>query len=173
MPNKTIYVADEKLWEQAKRLAGKDGLSSVVNSAIKNFVDEASGREQGFEKQLFEIFGDPHLSGPTDVIGFEGKLLYSANFDLVANPFQPDSSTPGVEASIAVYRTRSGKFVLLAEPAIDAPTSQSAYAMWETHSSISELMNGLVVGCLFDPNRYEFLNELSKHVGTENVTWID
>jgi len=173
MPNKTIYVADETLWEQARQLAGKDGLSSVVNAAIKNFIDEAARREQGFEKHVFEIFGDRDLDGPTDVIGFEGKKLYGEKFVLIADPFQPDSPSASIEAYIAVYRTKSGKFVLLAEQVTQNPTSMSAFDACEIHSSVSDLMNGNVVSCIFPSNRFEFLNELSKHVGKEHVTWID
>lgn len=105
------------------------------------------------------------------MIGFEGKKLGSFTFDLVANPFDEDSKAP--EANVEVYRTRAGKFVLLAVPQSYTPESASAFALWETHDSLTDVMGGNVVSCMFPPDRHELLTLLTASLGKDAVKWID
>lgn len=172
--NRTIYLANDELWEKAKALAGREGLSAVIARALADFVATRTKANEEFEKFHFEIVGIPEPGepgGPTEVIGFEGKKLVSTSSDLECNPF--DESDSHVETVIQIYRTRLGTFVVLATPATDAPESESAFAIYETHRSVTEVMGGHIVGCMFPPDRHELLKELTVKLGKDSVTWID
>ena len=172
MPNKTIYVANEELWERAKKLAGNKGLSSVISQALADYVASRSAQDASLEKFHFEI--GMYSDSPTEVIGFEGKQLISKTFDLAVNPFdQSDSEIRGIEAVIQIYRTRLGKFVLLARPTDDQPESVGAFVTYESHSSVKDVMSGNVAACLHPPNRHELLQDLTNGLGKDAVTWID
>lgn len=173
MGNKTIYIANEDLWKQAKTLSGKDGLSSVIAKALQEFVTERNSADQGYEKLHFEVLGNPDLSGPTEVIGFEGKVLYENTFKLVANPFVQSDSAKGLEAWIAIYRTKSGTFVVLAGPTLNEPTSASSCDRWESHRSVADVMSGGIIASMYPPDRSELLREFTANLGKGAVTWID
>ena len=125
--NRTIYLANDELWERAKNLAGKEGLSSVIAKALADFVAQRDADQSSFQKFTFEILGDPHSEDPTEVIAFEGRQLLNTVFALAASPFA-GIETSG-EADIQIYRTRLGTLVLLAAPSLDQPSSASAFAM--------------------------------------------
>ena len=65
--NRTIYLANDELWERAKNLAGKEGLSSVIAKALADFVAQRDADQSSFQKFTFEILGDPHSEDPTEV----------------------------------------------------------------------------------------------------------
>lgn len=169
--NRTIYIANDELWNRAKTLAGAEGLSAVIARALADFVAARTNPDETFEKFRFEILGLHDSAGPTEVIGFEGKELLSGSFDLEESPL--GDSAWGDKAFIKVYRTRLGKFVVLAAPAPDLPESESAYALYEGHKSVTEVMRGGIVSCMFPPARHEFLKKLTANLGKDGVTWID
>lgn len=169
--NRTIYVADDSLWEKAKTLAGREGLSSVIAKALADFVAQRTADQAACQKLHFEIFGDDEDS-PIEVIGFEGRQLLSGTYDLAVSPFEADGR---LEAVIEIYRTKLGTFVLLATPATDEreSRSRSAFDLYERHNSVRDLMSGHIVGCFAAVNRHELLTELTKGLGKDAVTWID
>src|SRR5437667_12348478 len=94
MPNKTIYVKDEKMWELAKKLAGKEGLSSVISEAIADYVSRRRREEKGFQKYRLEVgeVSDARLldedahdqfvhGSTTGRIKFVGRLLIDFSLD--------------------------------------------------------------------------------------------
>jgi hypothetical protein len=170
--NRTIYLADDALWEKAKALAGKDGISSVISRALSDYVSQRTAEESTSKRFCFELLDakDPELP-VIEVIGFEGRILFSNSFDLDLNPF--DESRQRVETVIQIYRTKLGTFVLLAAPATDNPESASTFYLYEKHSSIRDLMSGSCVACLFPPDRHDLLTELTKSLGKDAITWID
>src|ERR671912_440275 len=54
MANKTIYVKDDELWERAKQLVGKDGLSALLSEMLQNYVKrkDVGPSEQRFNFQI-------------------------------------------------------------------------------------------------------------------------
>lgn len=170
--NRTIYLANDELWERAKTLAGRDGISTVIAKSLADFVGQRTADQASYQKFHFEIFGDDEFS-PVEVIGFEGRKILSGTFDLAVSPFE--ESDRGVEAVIEIYRTKLGTFVLLARPVTDDPehSSRSLFALYERHNSVRDLMSGHIAGCFATPNRHELLTELTKGLGKDAVTWID
>lgn len=69
MGNKTIYVKDDATWERAKKLAGKEGLSSVIGEALARYVAEKEEQADGYEKHTIRLADSP------DVYAFVGKHL--------------------------------------------------------------------------------------------------
>lgn len=176
--NRTIYLADDALWEKAKTLAGKEGISSVISRALLDFVSLRTAEDAANQRFDFELL-DPTASaeegvGVVEVIGFEGRRLVSGSFDLEHNPFLERSAADGgVPTVIQIYRTKLGTFVLLAAPVTELPESVSTFYLYETHKSVREVMSGSVVACLFPPDRHELLTDLTKGLGKDAVTWID
>lgn len=169
--NRTIYLADDALWEKAKTFAGKEGISSVIARALTEFVAQRGEEDASCQRFHFEIVEVENPENTLEVIGFEGRLLLSTRFDLVVSPFEQDGKP--VAAEIEIYRTKLGTFILLARPTSDEPESASAFSSYEKHNSVRALMSGLVVGCMHPFQRHELLNELTKKLGKDAVTWID
>lgn len=97
MPNRTIYVKDENLWEKAKELAGKGGLSEVISNALQKYVAEKEAQAKGLE--TFRIIVHPEYDGPVERIAFRGRKLAETNGDVTAT----------------VWETERGRFVLTLE----------------------------------------------------------
>ena len=120
MSNKTIYFGDDELWTRAKTLAGKKGLSAVLQEAVREFVHRAELKDGGFEEMRLDIFdfdeGDDTYK-VTDRIAFRGKKLVQFLVRYKVEPHQADPEQ-GLEAGtfltegVEVYLTESGKLVL-------------------------------------------------------------
>ena len=107
MPNKTIYVRDDKLWEKAKKLATKEGegLSGVISNALTRFVAEAQEKGQS-DSTIRLLIIPPAQEGDPQKIAFVGHEIGSTQF-----PPQ-DPQYFGGDAVATVYKSVGGKFIL-------------------------------------------------------------
>lgn len=144
MGNKTIYVKDEALWDRAKALAGKDGLSSLIAKALADYV---ASREQGFERYRFSVLGDQRIA-------FDGKQVAA---------YPGDRNVP----AFRVFMTRAGKLVVLE----DSGPPNGHYGVYD---SVAELRDDeLVYQILESTDRAAFLDDLGKRVGQDDTRWIE
>jgi len=105
MPNRTVYVKDEELWARAKGLAGKGGLSEVIEGLLKTYVADRNAEGKGFTRHSIEVYhGDGELPTTESIerVSFYGRPLASESFPRLG----------GGEVDLDLYQTQSGKFVL-------------------------------------------------------------
>ena len=97
MPNKTIYVsdADLPLYQRAQELAGGN-LSGVISAALRQYVERAEARDAGFDEVTLQVGGAVRRQ-----VRFIGTLLGELG-----------RIHGGRLETIAVYRGRSGRFVV-------------------------------------------------------------
>lgn len=122
MPNKTIYIKDETLWQNAKKFAGKGGLSEVIADALRRFVADSEAKAAGQETFRFVV----QFRGDDDFarVAFRGRLLESKDLD-----------SGSLNAS--VYETQGGSFVLVLGE--EGPYNVSFhYAKYETLKEIAQ-----------------------------------
>ncbi|MFC7625123.1 EXLDI protein [Microlunatus sp. GCM10028923] len=100
MPNKTIYVSDsdQELFARAQELAG-GSLSQAITTALRRYVELEEGKLEGFEEIVVKVG-----LGVGRKVRFSGQLLAE----------WMDSTATSV-ATIKVYRSRTGKFVVHTE----------------------------------------------------------
>ena len=106
MPNKTIYVKDEATWEEAKKQAGKEGLSGVIEAALQEYVERKKTEKLGFEARRFLVYSDLEPEGR--FVRFNGRLLTEV---LVGGDV-------GRERVAQVFLTKGGKIVAILHDAI-------------------------------------------------------
>lgn len=155
MGNKTIYVKDEALWERAKQLAGKEGLSALIGEALADFVERKEQENRGFT--LHGIFVDEGPSG--QFIRFYGRSLDSTLIG--RGPDEPD-------AVAEVFQTKGAKLVLFLR---DADSNQ-AYEH-RTYDSLEELAEDKVFSHIPPDAREEFLESMAQSMGQNWSVWID
>jgi hypothetical protein len=162
VPNKTIYVKDERLWEQAKKFAGKDGLSAVIANSLAEYV--AARQAATSSEKVFRLVIEP-LEGPPERIAFAGQLIESRQFP----------SDPYDMLVVSVYKTAAGRFVVTAgfQDQADQDPAPFHYAVYDHPLDISE---DLQLKHRIDPNdliswaRSLHLRHLEE---TTNETWIE
>lgn len=98
MPNRTIYVKDTDLWQKAKKLAGKGGLSEVISNALQKYVADEEARAKGME--TIRIVAHQHVDAPPERIAFRGRRLAETTAD---------------DVTVTVWETERGRFVLTLE----------------------------------------------------------
>jgi hypothetical protein len=101
VPNKTIYVRDEALWNKAKKIAEErgDGLSGVIASALARLVADEEAKEGGEVHRILIVPMRGESADP-ERIGFVGKRLaeselpshYEGLAQLVATAYQTAAS---------------------------------------------------------------------------------
>lgn len=173
MGNKTIYVQDEKLWQKAKKLAGKPGLSGVIARALEEFVDRNDREKQGFRRYQFEVqyVHDDDEFVMTDYVAFEAKPLFEGVLC-----FQPpegediDVDPPFDRAQVTVYQTTKGTLILTARygPSLNKPIFH-----YGSHQSMAALAKDSVVSNLTPDDRAKLLADLSLQLRETLVIWID
>ena len=108
MANKTIYFRDDALWSKAKTMAGKEGLSAVIQKAVERFVAEGERKKEGLQRFTLSVMlpyeEDPEQIAPGDRIAFDGQLLFNMGGVAV-----DDGSSASHD--IECYRTRAGKLI--------------------------------------------------------------
>src|SRR6266496_2388631 len=97
----TLYVRDEQLWRRARELGGPQGLSSLAERAIRQYLD----RQETASGDAVRKFVLPITEGGDEAmhesIEFQGRLLIdSKGFSLEQLP------------RVRVYRTTAGRFVV-------------------------------------------------------------
>ena len=97
--NVTLYVRDRRLWKNARKTAGDQGLSSLVEQALRQHLGhlEASA-DEGSRKFKLPIGNEGNM---VNSIEFEGQLVAdSSGFSLEQLP------------RIRIYRTVNGRLVV-------------------------------------------------------------
>src|SRR5688500_11388610 len=169
MANKTIYVADEKLWKDAKRLAGEQGVSSVIADALRRFVDEQRLQREGVEDFRFEA----GFRG-ADRIAFKGKFIASRKSTVeMGEEVWPQEAFDGVDVIpvvIDVYRTIKGTFIVVGE-LVGHADNLPVYGA--THSTVQSLRNDKVLTTIDARDRAHLLDAVSLAAADDWATWID
>jgi hypothetical protein len=153
MANKTIYVKDDALWERAKQLAGKEGLSGVIAEALAEFVQQKEAESRGFSLHEISLSRYPDAE---ETIKFWGKKI-------LTQPLPGDDNHP---ASLAdLYQTRAGKFlVVLKDAGTYEPFEYHAYDTPEELSTSGALRS--------IPDRDEFERAFGEALAYKFATWI-
>jgi len=192
MPNKTIYVKDERLWDQARTLAGKDGLSGVIQQALVKFVEGRRRESEGFHRYRFDTTYQHYEldSGPSEAIAFEGrevasKILpvtvqqgeytsdkFDRSFRVYYTPVGMLTVTlnPGekFDRHFTVYRTRAGKLLLTV-----GPEYSDRVEHYGVYDSVRALANDPELAVANDVARAALLNAISEELGEDWAIWID
>jgi len=171
MGNKTIYVSDEKLWSEAKKLAGQKGLSAVIAEALRQFVTESRLVRDGYQDWRF-------AAGPggADRIAFNGKLLVekrsnaSRGQDVWPPEAFPDDADE-IQVQIEVYRTRKGTFVVVGE--LVRTDNESIPVYWATQPSVSAVRADKAVSTMESRDRADLLDEVSVEGQDDWATFIE
>lgn len=150
MGNKTIYVKDDELWNRAKALAGKDGLSGVIGQAIADYVVRREAAEAGFSRIRFE-FEFPDDPERLEVVEFDGTRV---------GRLAVDSGNGAVE----VYVTRAGTLVCVYE-------YEHEVGGYETYQSIAKLAEDEYLNRADEADVSGLLQALRR--SSANRTWID
>ena len=185
MPNKTIYVKDEALWNRAKELAGKGGLSDLIERTLREFVDREG---QGFTLRVVRILGQREVR-------FYGRLLYEARLD--EPQFQSADHNTEHAAFGQVFQTKSGKLVAVvrdeSKDRLDGQVFRFDRGYWQyesfdefaknsdffkvicahTGSQLRKEGDGSVPQDVLDEVRNEFRDGVAHALGTDHLVWID
>jgi hypothetical protein len=151
MGNKTIYVKNEQLWEKAKSIAGKAGLSGLIEQALSGYVAEREREQQGLVRFYLNV---EEVGGFKSRIGFDGKKLGSfqkSDFMLI----------------VSVYQTKAGKFILTND---DPDGTANDYRLFD---SLDELTHDSLFEQLGPDESGEFAEQLANELGTTITQWID
>jgi hypothetical protein len=174
MPNKTIYVRDENLWERAKKLAGAEGLSGLVGEALAEHVKRREQQRAAFQRGQAEmrevtldVGGEDHreLHGEEvdHKIAFVGRLLHDTDIEALPR--------------CAVYQTKSGKLLLYTT--WDVGDRDEMGATYELFDSFEELAqssaarNNFNLLQEFQVDRYAPLAEIARKLGKDLVIRIE
>lgn len=172
MGNKTIYVQDERLWQKAKKLAGKEGLSRVIAKALEDFVATHDRQTQGFRRYQFEVAyasDDNDEFRPIDYVAFEAKPIFTGVL-IYDVPDHLDIDPPDDRVRVDVYQTGKGTLVLTARH-LEAPDGQLLH--YGSFRSMDELIKDSVVSNLAPTDRAKLLTELASQLRDSLVIWID
>jgi hypothetical protein len=154
--NKTIYVKDEALWEAAKNLAGREGLSAVIADALADFVEQKKAERGGFKR--FNIYCAE--AGPEgQLIKFDGRLLAE-----VIVPGGPNAE----DTLVSMYQTTGGTLVLVA----GHPLEDDAFD-YSKHSSLETVVKDPMLENLTLSDRDRFLDQIAERLGEKWAVWID
>lgn len=159
MANKTIYVADEKLWKEAKKLAGAKGLSAVITDALRRYISERRFQDEGYQDWRF-------AAGPggADRIAFNGKELVQFTLKI----WEPGKVWPEeafqqqddfVTGKITVFLTRKGTFVVVADLINQQGDEVPMY--WRAHQGMSSLKDDEAILTLNAVERAELLDQVN------------
>jgi hypothetical protein len=185
MPNKTIYVKDEGFWNRAKELAGKGGLSDLIERTLREFVEREG---HGFTLRVIRILGQREVR-------FYGRLLFEAPLD---DPmFESDSHHSEHRAFGQVFQTKSGKLVAAvrdeSKDRLDGEVIRSYRGYWKyesfdefaknsdffnvicahTGSQLEKEADGSVPLDVLEEVRNEFRDGVARELGTDHLVWIE
>jgi hypothetical protein len=170
--NKTIYFKDDDLWERARELAGKDGISAVIQAALSRFVSVKEQEAKGFGRIRLEAgFKDePEHSvhyGTTERIAFDGLLLAE---QVVPIAYTDGSNDEAYEVQFRLYRTQGENLVFTVADVGDDLFGVSHHAVYRSLSALREDEHLQTA----DPvARAEFLDKCSAQLGEDWAVWID
>lgn len=190
MGNKTIYIKDDGLWQRARELAGKDGLSSAIQGFLAKFVEEAELTDKGFARRHFKV--RPKGSGevPDKHIAFNGRLLHHMQqTDIPRIPpwAVPDTALKVADLEdplgviheqpcweIAAFETKSGKLVLTLNDTHWNDFENDAVTYYAVYENLQALGNDEeLIERIEESDRITFLDALSKRLGQEWAIWLE
>jgi hypothetical protein len=154
MPNKTIYVKDEALWERARQLVGKDGLSGLIAEALAEFVQRKEAESRGLAHHQICI---QHDDGEESV-RFVGKRI--------AEGVSLGRGADYLGGIADVFQTKAGKLVVVLKDAITYQAFE-----YRTYDTPEELVASNTFAGI--PNQVEFRNAIGEALGHKWATWID
>jgi len=151
--NKTIYVKNEELWETAKSLAGKAGLSGFIEEALEQLVAAKQLKQKGLKRfHVRLVEPDEWGDDPTDEIrhiGFDGKRLVDRD-------------------ELSVYLTKVGKFIVT-DNRLDAGISG-----YRTYDQCVEVRKDEAITALEKDEQIRIWNSIVEGLPPdESFTWID
>ena len=185
-------MKNEHLWDQARTLAGKDGLSGVIQEALAKFVENKRRQSEGFQRYRFDTTYKHYEleSGPSEAIAFEGREVASKilpvrvrqdeystqKFDRSLNVHHTPVGTlivtmnPGenFDCHFTVYRTRAGKLLLTVTPEYSDRVEH-----YGVYDSVRALANDPELAAANDVARAALLNAISEELGEDWAIWID
>ena len=186
MPNKTIYVKDEGLWNRAKELAGKGGLSDLIERTLREFVDREG---QGLTLRVVRILGEREVR-------FYGRLLYEARLDDPMFESESDHNTER-HAFGQVFQTKSGRLVAVVRDESkdrligDVIRSDRGWWKYESFDEFAKNSDFFEVICehtgrqlrkeadgsvpldVLEEVRNLFRDGVAHALGTDHLVWID
>lgn len=167
MGNKTIYVKDEALWDRAKKLAGKDGLSSLIAEALEAYVNRKEAEQSGFKLFKFNVqeLREMTDSGPTfwlkEQVAFQGRQLGTAH---LLNPTDPNYPY----AQIDVYLTKGHKLVaVVTDEMLGVPTGYRVF------NSPAELRSDELFADVEAESKAALFDKIAAELGERWSRWID
>ena len=155
MGNKTIYVKNDELWETAKSMAGKDGLSSFIEEAVQRLVTAKQ-----LEQKVRQPFSLPYkpmdksftVKRAEERLGFEGKCL------LDWGPF-------------AVYLTKGGTFIVTD----NSGDEDQSILDYQTYDELDELQKARSIAALDKEQQDRVWNRIRDALPPQliHTIWID
>jgi hypothetical protein len=172
MANKTIYFKDDALWDRAKELAGKDGLSAMIQEALAQYVERKNLEAKGFKHFRLETAEYDPVSkklGTTERIAFEGRELAMDEAVVPSGETEPDGEPGYFVVAIAAYQTKADRLILT--------RGEAGYGeiitKYEVLSSLKEIRESDLLADVQGLDRARFLDEISSKLGEEWSVWID
>jgi hypothetical protein len=168
--NKTIYFRDGALWERAKELAGKEGLSAVIQDALAKYVERKDLEAKGIQPYRLHTGrydASRHEFGAIERIAFIGRELVADEL-LVPNR-DPDPETPYEPVAFGAYQTK-GRRIILTRGEAGYGEIITSYAMFP---SVRELRDSDTLADLDPVDRARFLDRVSEQLGEDWSVWID
>ena len=165
MANKTIYFKDDALWDRAKELAGKDGLSAVIQEALAQYVERKNLEAKGFKRFRLETAEYDPVSkkfGTTERIAFEGREL-AMDEPLVPSGESDADGEPYSVVAIAAYQTKAKRLILTRGEA----DYGEIITKYEVFSSLREMRQSDILADVQGLDRARFLDEISSKLGEE------
>ena len=172
MGNKTIYVKDDKLWERARRVAGKEGISAVIQGALVDFVQRKAREAAGFKRIRLEAGFASNAKGDVGTmerIAFDGRELAHESLEVHVSvnsldqvePSNSEASEP-IETQVTVYQTKGQKLILAVEP-----------YHYGIYGSLKELATDPYLATANLVDRAEFLDKIGAELGKDWAVWIE
>lgn len=165
------------MWERAKKIAGKDGLSSVISEAIRQYVLRKERELNGVKHWRFEVgWGEsgPKMAaldsidmeqptlreGTTGRIEFEGRMLVQGSLPVPMNDLTQGQEEE-VDVNFATFRTLGGKLILL------AGVRDNIALHYAVYTTMNQLKEDPQLLCVEPADRAPFLDALAKEVGED------
>ncbi len=147
MPTKTLYVKDQQLWEEAKILAGQQGLSEVVAQLLAKWVADKEKQEamkSGKEFTEIELWvaGNEASSVdlPDDQMKEDHKIVFTGRL-IASSPRYEDA----LVADVDVYQMKSGRLVIYKVYRDDPVAEDQEYqATYKVFSNFEDLRKSSV-----------------------------
>jgi hypothetical protein len=174
--NKSIYISDDAVWEKARKLAGKAGLSSVVQAAVEEYVRRGEMAAQGFKPYRLDVGymfdADVDKSGFSECLTFDGRRLVGMETHMVASGSKdtPNLSPSDLlsvgeiyEVHVELYLTRAKNLIFT----LDETGGGDAPTYYAVHDSVRSLREDPQVKRLPPLERAEFLRKVAKELGED------